>query len=104
MAEENYAHQLPAVSRDAGIDEQHTRRQTRPPGEAKILESTGQQQRKNLRVSHRVPVSHGGFWNEAKQRLDTLKQDTDDYVQDNPTKAVFIALAIGFVLALVRRR
>ena len=41
---------------------------------------------------------------EAKERLRTLKQDTDDYVRKNPTKAVFTALGIGFVLGLMRRR
>ena len=33
----------------------------------------------------------------------TFKQNTDEYVRKNPTKAVFTALAIGFVLGLMRR-
>jgi ElaB/YqjD/DUF883 family membrane-anchored ribosome-binding protein len=43
-------------------------------------------------------------WAEAKDRVRTFQQDADQYVRANPTKAVFIALGIGFVLGLVFRR
>jgi ElaB/YqjD/DUF883 family membrane-anchored ribosome-binding protein len=43
-------------------------------------------------------------WDEAKDRVRTFQQDTDQYVRENPTKAVFTALAIGFVLGLTFRR
>ena len=42
--------------------------------------------------------------NETKQRLRTLREDGEDYVRENPTKAVMTALGIGFVLGLIFRR
>jgi ElaB/YqjD/DUF883 family membrane-anchored ribosome-binding protein len=102
MAEQNYGNQKSAVSSEAGVHKQHTRQQSAPRshGQAEVRESSGQR----LRRSARVPVTGGGVWKDARQRLRTLKQDTDDYVRKNPAKAVFTALGIGFVLALMRRR
>ena len=40
---------------------------------------------------------------EAKQRVRTLREDGEDYVRENPTKAVFTALGVGFMLGLVFR-
>ena len=42
--------------------------------------------------------------NETKQRLRTLREDGEDYVRENPMKAVMAALGIGFVLGLIFRR
>jgi ElaB/YqjD/DUF883 family membrane-anchored ribosome-binding protein len=59
----------------------------------------------NLKASPRKHRSQGEqMWEEARERFRTLKQDTDEYVRNNPAKAVFTALGIGFVLALMRRR
>jgi ElaB/YqjD/DUF883 family membrane-anchored ribosome-binding protein len=106
MAEQNYGNQKSAVSSETGAHERHTQQQrrSRSPGEAEIVENRRKQQAKNSRPSTGLPVAGGGVWNDARQRLQTLKQDTDDYVRKNPTKAVFTALGIGFVLALMRRR
>jgi ElaB/YqjD/DUF883 family membrane-anchored ribosome-binding protein len=41
--------------------------------------------------------------NETKQRLRTLREDGEDYVRENPMKAVMTALGIGFVLGLIFR-
>ena len=43
-------------------------------------------------------------WDDAKDRARTLQEDGEQYVRDNPTKAVFTALGIGFVLGLIFRR
>ena len=43
-------------------------------------------------------------WDETKDRVRTFQQDADQYVRENPTKAVFTALGIGFVLGLIFRR
>jgi ElaB/YqjD/DUF883 family membrane-anchored ribosome-binding protein len=43
-------------------------------------------------------------WSDAVRRVHTLQDDTEEYVRENPTKAVFAALAIGFVLGLMFRR
>jgi len=43
-------------------------------------------------------------WDEVQDRVRTFREDADDYVRENPTKAVFTALGIGFVLGLIFRR
>ncbi len=40
---------------------------------------------------------------EAKQRVRTLREDGEDYVRENPMKAVFTALGVGFMLGLIFR-
>jgi ElaB/YqjD/DUF883 family membrane-anchored ribosome-binding protein len=40
---------------------------------------------------------------EAKQRVRTLREDGEDYVRENPIKAVFTALGVGFMLGLLFR-
>jgi ElaB/YqjD/DUF883 family membrane-anchored ribosome-binding protein len=43
-------------------------------------------------------------WGEAKVRVRTLQEDGEEYVRENPMRAVFTALGIGFVLGLIFRR
>src|SRR3954469_13838945 len=43
-------------------------------------------------------------WDDARERARTLQDDGEQYVRENPTKAVFTALGIGFVLGLIFRR
>jgi ElaB/YqjD/DUF883 family membrane-anchored ribosome-binding protein len=43
-------------------------------------------------------------WDDAKDRVRTFQQDADQYVRENPTKAVFTALGVGFILGLIFRR
>lgn len=43
-------------------------------------------------------------WNDASSRVRSFQDDTEQYVRENPTKAVFSALGIGFVLGLIFRR
>ena len=43
-------------------------------------------------------------WDDARERARTLQEDGEQYVRENPTKAVFTALGIGFVLGLIFRR
>ena len=43
-------------------------------------------------------------WNDARGRARTFQEDSEQYVRENPTKAVCSALAIGFVLGLIFRR
>jgi ElaB/YqjD/DUF883 family membrane-anchored ribosome-binding protein len=43
-------------------------------------------------------------WDDAKDRVRTFQQDADQYVRQNPTKAVFTALGVGFILGLIFRR
>jgi ElaB/YqjD/DUF883 family membrane-anchored ribosome-binding protein len=43
-------------------------------------------------------------WDDARDRVRTFREDADQYVRNNPTKAVFTALGVGFVLGLIFRR
>ena len=43
-------------------------------------------------------------WDDARGRVRTFQEDANQYVRENPTKAVFTALGIGFVLGLIVRR
>lgn len=43
-------------------------------------------------------------WDNARDQVRTFREDADQYVRKNPTKAVFTALGIGFFLGLVFRR
>ena len=38
---------------------------------------------------------------EAKRRVRTLREDGEGYVRENPMKAVFTALGVGFMLGLL---
>ena len=42
-------------------------------------------------------------WDETKTRVRTWQQEGEEYVRENPIKAVFAALGIGFVLGLIVR-
>jgi ElaB/YqjD/DUF883 family membrane-anchored ribosome-binding protein len=41
---------------------------------------------------------------EAKERVRTLREDGEDYVRQNPMKAVLTALGVGYVLSFFFRR
>jgi len=43
-------------------------------------------------------------WDDALHRVRSFQDDTKQYVRANPTKAVFTALGVGFVLSLIVRR
>jgi ElaB/YqjD/DUF883 family membrane-anchored ribosome-binding protein len=43
-------------------------------------------------------------WGQARDRVRTFQEDSEQYVRDNPTKAVFTALGVGFILGLIFRR
>ena len=43
-------------------------------------------------------------WDDARERVRTFQEDGEQYVRENPTKAIFTALGIGFVLGLIFRR
>jgi len=43
-------------------------------------------------------------WGDARSRARTFQEDAEEYVRENPTRAIFTALGIGFVLGLVFRR
>ena len=105
MAEQNHMNQGPAVSPQVGVTgEQNTRQSTGSglAGPGENLQSRGTSKRtENLTQGAR---ESGQVWDEAGEHVQTLRQNTDEYVRRNPAKAVFTAFAIGFVLGLMRRR
>ena len=46
----------------------------------------------------------GKVWNDALHRVRSFQDGSEQYVSENPTKAVFTALGVGFVLGLLFRR
>jgi ElaB/YqjD/DUF883 family membrane-anchored ribosome-binding protein len=49
--------------------------------------------------------AHGKeVWEDARHRVRSFQDDTKEFVRANPTKAVFTALGVGFVLGLIFRR
>jgi ElaB/YqjD/DUF883 family membrane-anchored ribosome-binding protein len=46
----------------------------------------------------------GEVWQDASERVRSFQDDAEQYVRDNPTKAIFTALGVGFVLGLIFRR
>ena len=100
MAEENQMNKGPAVSPQG---EQNRRQQTgaSSPGSGGNPQSSGTSKR--TKPMRRAAGEGGQIWDEATAGIRTLKENTDEYVRKNPTKAVLTALAIGFVLSLMRR-
>jgi ElaB/YqjD/DUF883 family membrane-anchored ribosome-binding protein len=45
-----------------------------------------------------------GIWDDARHRVRTFQAESEQYVRENPTKAVFTALCAGFVVGLIFRR
>ena len=105
MAEENHMNKGPAVSPQGEVKgEQNKRQQTGAgsSGPGGNVRSGGTSKRTESLT--RAAGASGQVWDEARKGVRTLKQNTDQYVRKNPAKAVFTALAIGFVLGLMRRR
>jgi ElaB/YqjD/DUF883 family membrane-anchored ribosome-binding protein len=44
------------------------------------------------------------MWGDARDRARTFQKDSEQYVRENPTRAVFAALGIGLLLGLIFRR
>ena len=101
MAEENYMNQGPAVSPQEEVKAEQNKRQQTGSGSSGPGGSRGTSKR--TESSTRAAGASGQIWDEASEGVRTLKQNTDEYVRKNPTKAVLTALAIGFVFGLMRR-
>ena len=43
-------------------------------------------------------------WNDASDRVRSFQDDAEQYVRENPTRALCTALGVGFVLGLIFRR
>ncbi len=96
MAEENEAQQTGSGTTDAHGKLQSTRTHARQAAED-LKSAAGV-----IAGEYRGKAEQ--VWDDARDRVRTFQQDTDQYVRENPTKAVFTALGIGFVLGLIFRR
>jgi ElaB/YqjD/DUF883 family membrane-anchored ribosome-binding protein len=96
MADENQMDQGPAVPPQVGEKAErggtHTRKAAEDLGSA-----AGAMANEYLGRAEEV-------WDDALHRVRTFQDDTKQYVRENPTKAVFTALGIGFALGLIFRR
>jgi ElaB/YqjD/DUF883 family membrane-anchored ribosome-binding protein len=105
MAEEHHTNKGPAgSSQGGGRGEQTTRQQQTGSGSSGSeanLQSSGTSRR--MKSVKRAASESGQIWDDATASIRTLKENTDEYVRQNPTKAVLTALAIGFVLSVLRR-
>ena len=43
-------------------------------------------------------------WDNVQDQARTFQEDANQYVRENPTKTVFTALGLGFILGLIFRR
>jgi ElaB/YqjD/DUF883 family membrane-anchored ribosome-binding protein len=96
MAEENEAQQTGFAMTDAQEKLQSSRTHARQAAED-LKSAAGV-----FAGDYRGKAEH--VWDEARDRVRTFQQDADQYVRQNPTKAVFTALGIGSVLGLIFRR
>ncbi len=96
MADENQIDQGPAVPPQAG--EKAERGMTHARKAAEDLRSAaGAMTDEYLGRAEEV-------WDDARHRVRSFRDDSEQYIRENPTKAVFTALGVGFVLALIFRR
>lgn len=72
----------------------------RAAAEAKAaqLRATAEQKAQDLR--HRAEETYA----DVRQRAETYRTDTEEWVRENPTRAVMTALGVGFILGLIFRR
>ena len=96
MADENPMHQGPAVPPQAAEDAKDAA--THAHKAAEDLHSAVGATADEYRARGKE------VWDDALHRVRSFQDDSKQYVRANPTKAVFTALGIGFVLGLIFRR
>ena len=75
------------------------------PNELQNTPTHGQEAAKDLKATAgAIAGTVEQTWDDARDRARIFQEDSKQYVRENPTKAVFIALGIGFVLGLIFRR
>jgi ElaB/YqjD/DUF883 family membrane-anchored ribosome-binding protein len=96
MADENQMDRGPAVPPQAG--EKAERGVTPARKAAEDLRSAAGAMAEEYRIRAK------GVWDDALHRVRSFQDDSEEYVRENPTRAVFTALGVGFVLGLIFRR
>jgi ElaB/YqjD/DUF883 family membrane-anchored ribosome-binding protein len=54
--------------------------------------------------AHELSGAVESAWSDARSQAKTWQAQGETYIRDNPTKAVFTALGVGFVLGLLLRK
>ena len=96
MASENPMHQGPLVAPEAEAKAQQGVKHARKAAEDIRSSASAMAEEYRGRVEE--------IRDEALARIHSLQDDSKQYVRDNPTKTVCIALGVGFVLGLIFRR
>ena len=96
MADENQMDQGPAVPPQA--KEEARRGVTHPRKAAEDLRSAAGAMADEYRERGKEVLD------DTLHRVRNFQDDSKQYVRENPTKAVFTALGVGFVLGLIFRR
>src|SRR5882762_2697084 len=107
MAEENKAEQQTSAAGDAQDKLQSSKEHARRAAEdlksaAGVL--AGEYRGKAEQAWGEARGKAEQAWGDARDRARTFQEDAEQYVRENPTKAIFTALGIGFVLGLIFRR
>ena len=96
MANENQMDQGPVVSPQARQKAERSGTHARKAAED-LGSAAGAMANKYLGRAEEV-------WDNARDRVRDFQDDSKQYVRKNPSKAVFTALGVGFVLGLIFRR
>ena len=96
MGDENQMNQGPAVPPQAKEEAKHGVTHARKAGED--LRSAAGAMADEYRERGKEVLD------DAVHRVRSFQDDSKQYVRQNPTKAVFTALGVGFVLGLIFRR
>jgi ElaB/YqjD/DUF883 family membrane-anchored ribosome-binding protein len=96
MDDENQMDQGPAVPPQAGEKVEHGVTHARKAAED-LRSAAGAMADEYRRRAE-------GVWDDALHRVRSFQDDSKEYVRENPTKAVFTALGVGFMLGLIFRR
>ena len=107
MAEENKAEQKTPATADAHGKLESSKQHARKAAEdlrsaAGAIAGEYRDKAEHAWNEARGKAEHA--WDEASDRVRTFQEDAEQYVRENPTKAVLTALGIGFVLGLIFRR
>jgi ElaB/YqjD/DUF883 family membrane-anchored ribosome-binding protein len=107
MAEENKAEQKTSATADAHGKLESSKQHARKAAEdlrsaAGAIAGEYRDKAEHAWNEARGKAEHA--WDEASDRVRTFQEDAEQYVRENPTKAVLTALGIGFVLGLIFRR